>query len=249
MQLYMQKINLKSSDIPIVIYDRQGINTAARLWFILKIFGMNNISILDGGLEKWQSEGLPLETTPIPSVLESNIDPLVEGYDFKQNKKYVKEYKYTCAMSDLLSKPSPQTLSRIIDARPPLRFLGFANEPGDRKSGHMPGSKNLYNKYCMNKDFTYKSKDELLELFDKYELDLNENGNIIHISGIGLSACSNIVAFEIAGYTNNVIYDGGWTDWGEKYVIPEPDVSPKDIMQDAYQERLKKIFGEKYEKL
>lgn len=245
MQLYMQKINLKSLDMPIVIYDRLGTKTAARLWFTLRIFGMNNLSVLDGGLEKWQSEGLPLDTTPIAPIPETILDPLIEGYDFKQSKKYLKEHSYTSAMSDLLSKPSPQTLSRIIDSRPPLRFLGFEDEPGGRKSGHMPGSKNLYYKYCLNQDSTYKSKDELLELFAKYELDLNEDGNIIHLSGIGSSACSNILAFEIAGYKNNVLYDGGWTDWVEKYIIPEPTMSPKDIMQEAYEERMKKIFGNK----
>lgn len=219
MKEYLKNLNVKKDNTLVVIYDRNEAKTAARLWFMLKVFGKSNLAVLDGGIEKWKSLGYQLENTSEHSKKEPENFEINESKNneenfnfFKDNSK-LKDYSYVAAMSDLLSKKNPQTLTRIIDARSPLRFLGIGSEPNPKiPSGNIPGSKNLYNNYCLNNDFTYKSKEELLELFVKYNLDLTDDEKIIHTSGIGNSACANILAMEIAGFTNNILYDGGWAD-------------------------------------
>ena len=235
---YLKELQIKNDNTPTFIYSRLKSQSAARLWYLLKLYGKKNVALLDGGLEKWVSEDYPTDKGP-PSAQES--DPLTESdYNFTSTGKY-KNYPYVSALGDLLSRETPQSLSRIIDARSPLRFLGMSEEPMQGiRSGNIPGSKNLHYTRCFNEDSTYKSRDELLKLFNELNLDLNESGNIIHVSGKGISACSNILAMEIAGYTSNYLYDGSWIEWTQRYNIMEGSISPKSILESAYFKHLEK---------
>lgn len=233
---YMKELELPNDNTPTIIYNKFGSQSAARLWFLLKLYGKQNIAVLDGGFEKWVNETGDIEKGEV--LLEKKKNPESE-YEFK-SKGLVKDYNYVSLISELLSRSPPQSLSRIVDARSPKRFLGLSQEPGGGKSGNIPGSNSLHFSLCLNKDFTYKSKDELLEVFNGLGFSLDQSANVIHVSGKGISACSNILAFELAGYQKNFLYEGTWAEWAEKFVFPEVSNSPKVIMEKAYFSHLKK---------
>lgn len=234
---YMKALNIKKDDTLTVIYDRIQAKSAPKLWFMLKMFGKSNVAVLDGGLEKWEAEGYPTEKG-IPQ--EPRKDQEESGYDYIKDGSRVKDIVYVGAMSQLCSHNPPQTLARIIDARSPSRHLGIVSEPEGVKSGRIPGCKNLFYMYCLNPDFTYKSKQELLELFYNYKLDLSEDGNVIHYSGIGTSACSNILALEIAGEYKNFLYEGSWAEWSSKNTHSDSPVSVKSLIENEYAKHIKK---------
>ena len=143
----------------------------------------------------------------------------------------------------MLSSTVPQTFTKIIDARSPSRYMGIAEEPRpDLIKGNISGSKNLYFKYFMNQDSTFKSKDQILEIIEKFNIKLDSDDNFVHYSGIGLSACNNILAFEIAGISNNSLYDGSWIEWASLFNPIDDRVSVKDIMENQYDNYTKKKF-------
>ena len=257
-QAFNKSLNLlkiEPDDTPIVIFDSAATRTAAKLWFTFKLFNRANVSVLNGGIDKWTNESRELSSNtqdlnpaaPAKDSQSSNNDTQShpDQAKFTKNSKLLKGFEYVSALADMLKEDNPQTLSRLLDGRSALRYVGLAAEPNSAKSGHADGSKNLPHALLLNQDRTVKSRDEVLKILESYNIRLDDEGNIVHFSGFGLSACYNLLILEEAGFTNQFLFDGGWNEWLVKDKPIEMPVSVKGILEEGYEKYLKKKSNKK----
>ena len=193
----LSKLGISDGD-HVVIYDGMGLFSAARAWWLLKLFGFSKVSVLNGGLPKWISEDRFLTSdlkVPVPGNVTS-----------KFQKGFVSDWKQVKFLMNCKSK-------QILDARPSERFKGYSPEPRPGlRSGHIPGSTNICYKNLLNNDCTLKSKGSLLEIFKSKNVDLNSP--IITSCGSGVTAAILYLALFVVGANYLSIYDGSWAEWG-----------------------------------
>ncbi|OYQ24288.1 3-mercaptopyruvate sulfurtransferase [Sandarakinorhabdus cyanobacteriorum] len=182
----------------IVVYDNSPIRSAARVWWMLHLFGAHEVAILDGGFGKWQAEGRPVESGK----------PIVRHRHFTvwADKKLVRD---AAQMTDNLRTKAEQ----VVDARSAARFTGAEADPRPGvRPGHIPGSKNIPYAALFNDDGTYKPAAEIKALFDAAGIDLGKP--LVATCGSGITA--PVLAFGAAlnGKTDVAVYDGSWSEWG-----------------------------------
>ncbi len=139
-----------SNDDQVVVYDDGGVRPAFRVWWTFKTFGHDRVAVLDGGLGKWLVEEKPL-TGDVPEIWAKSFTA-----DFHRENVVCKK--------DLLDNLESSSCE-VLDARGPGRFTGAEEEPRPgMRSGHIPGSRNLYYGSLFNSDGTLKSDAELKNL-------------------------------------------------------------------------------------
>lgn len=181
-----------SNQLKIVAYDSGEGSYAARLWWLLKYVGHEEVYILDGGFKGWQESGLPV----------SNEVPIYSPSTYKielQNDMLATVENVREAVKD-------PTIT-LIDSRASNRYLGL-EEPIDKKAGHIPTA--------INKDWAeafqaghFKTASEQAERFQ----ELSKDVPIIVYCGSGVTATPNYIALKEAGYTNIKLYAGSYSDW------------------------------------
>jgi thiosulfate/3-mercaptopyruvate sulfurtransferase len=186
-------------DDRVVAYDSVGLSSAGRAWWMLRLFGHQDVAILDGGLPKWQAEGRPLENiapSPRSRRFAARFDP-----SLVRNKS---------ALLDNLSSNREQ----VVDARAAGRFDGSAEEswPG-RRRGHIPGSRNLpYDQMTDPQTHQLRTAEQLSRLFRSAGVDLDRP--IVTSCGSGVTACALAFALHLIGHAGAAVYDGSWSEWG-----------------------------------
>lgn len=187
-------INNKSH---IILYCHDGIGTSPRAWWLFKLFGHQNISILNGGLKAWLNVNGE-KSTNIPKVFKSK-------YITKINKKLLAT---NADIIDSLNKNRHQ----VVDARSIERFTGKEEEPRPGlQKGHIPNSINIPFNLFFNNGYFIKDK-EIRDVLDNN--NFNYNKNIISSCGSGVTACVLAFALELIGEKNWQVYDGSWSEWG-----------------------------------
>lgn len=188
----------------IVVYDGLGIFSAARCWWSFKTMGAKSVRILQGGFDRWQAGGHPVDnampTAPIPTLFKPVFDASKVG-DFDTTMGKIKDKD-----------------SLILDARPYKRWLGEAKEPrAGLKSGHMPGS------------FSLPASDlvvdgnllEIAQLETKFsDLKVSPNMHVTTSCGSGVTAAIISLALDSIGHANHSLYDGSWAEWGARDDAP-----------------------------
>lgn len=189
----------------IVVYDTNGIFSAARVWWTFRAMGHRDVAVLNGGLRKWKAEGRPTEDGPPAKRSERHYTPL-------QNTEIIRDLE---DMKALIKKPGAQ----IVDARPAGRFEGRDAEPraGLRK-GHIPGSKNIPSQALLMPDGTFKSAEDLAALFKAANIDVTRP--VVTTCGSGVTASMLALALAVLGQTNAAVYDGSWAEWGGDTSLP-----------------------------
>lgn len=188
----------------IVVYDGSGLFSAARVWWLFKLMGQNDIAVLDGGLPKWKAENRPV-TTERPLIRDRHM--FVTRQD--QMVKDVTQVSHASKLGDFA----------IIDARAGERFRGEAEEPREGiRSGHIPKARNVPFCALLNADKTMKSPTELRAIFEAAGVDLNKPA--ITTCGSGITAAILCLAMERFGKTDHALYDGSWTEWGAFPTVP-----------------------------
>ncbi len=189
----------------IVVYDQQGLYSAARVWWTFRVMGVEDVSVLNGGLPKWKREGLPLENgeprprTPRHFTARRNLDLVRDASDIKA----------------LLKDKSAE----MVDARSAERFAGKAPEPRPGlRSGHIPGAHNLPYAKLLNKDGTLKSPREIERLFEAAGVDLAKP--VVTSCGSGITAGILALALAEIGHRKTAVYDGSWSEWGADQSLP-----------------------------
>ena len=164
----------------VVVYDSQGLYSAARVWWTFRLFGAENVFVLDGGLPKWKAEGRPVETgetkrQPKQFHAEMDIEPVAMLADVRM----------------ALTDRSPQ----IVDARSAERFAGTAPEPRPGlRSGHMPGSFNVPFQNVLESG-RLASRERIEAAFTSAGVDLDKP--IITSCGSGVTAAILTLALEL----------------------------------------------------
>ena len=188
----------------VVVYDGTGLFSAARVWWLFKLMGQNNIAVLDGGLPKWQAEGRPVEDLP-PVIRDRHMT-------VRRQNQMVKDVTQVSAASKLGDY-------EIIDARSPGRFRGEEPEPrAGLRPGHIPGSKNVCFKDLLNADQTMKNPVEIRQIFEAAGVDFNKPA--ITTCGSGVTAAVLSLGLERIGKTDHSLYDGSWSEWGMFPTVP-----------------------------
>ena len=188
----------------VVIYDTKGVQSAARVWWLFKLMGQNDVAVLDGGLPKWQAEGREIEDLP-PVIRDRHMT-------VRRQNHLVKDVTQVSSASKLGDY-------EIIDARAAPRFRGEVAEPREGlRAGHIPGSKNVPFGQLLNEDGTMKAPDALRAEFEAAGVDLTKPA--ITSCGSGVTACILALAMERFGKTDYAVYDGSWTEWGAFPTLP-----------------------------
>ena len=179
----------------VVAYDQGGGAYAARLWWMLRWLGFEDVAVLDGGYAKWAAEGRVVSTDPTeptPAKFEiARVTPTVNA---------------TGVMASI-----PRQGLLILDARAPERFRGEI-EPFDPVAGHIPGARNRPHSQNLNADGTFKEPAFLRAEFGAI-LDGVPHDQVVHSCGSGVTACHNLLAMEIAGLSGTRLYPGSWSEW------------------------------------
>ena len=198
----ISKFGIKNSD-HIIIYDNSDVISSCRIWYNFLYFNHNSnlVSVLNGGLKKWQKENREI-TESVKKFAESN-------YQAKENLNMILNKNQI----DLNIK---NKIYELIDARSKNRFNGLQPEPRkELKSGHIKGSKNIpFTELINNVDNTFKDKQKLIKIFDNLKLDASKD--IAFTCGSGVTACILGLANSTVTGKNPVIYDGSWSEYGLK---------------------------------
>lgn len=182
----------------VVVYDGAGLFSAARVWWLFRLMGQMDIAVLDGGFQKWQAEGRPVEDMP-PVLRDRHMTVTVQNH-------MVKDVTQVAAASKLKDWD-------IVDARSAPRFRGEEPEPREGlRSGHIPGSHNVHYKHLLNDDGTMRPPSELRQIFEASGVDLDKP--VITSCGSGVTAAILSLALERIGHRRHALYDGSWSEWG-----------------------------------
>lgn len=188
-----------SSDDTVVAYDSGSWVAAPRAWWMFMSFGHHDVKVLDGGLQKWTAEGRSVASgvvAPKPGKFHGRLDP-----SFVRSKQ------------QLLGNLETKT-EQLVDARPRPRFEGTVAEPWPgRRSGHIPGSRNVpYAELFDARTGAMKPLDELRKAFTSAGIDLTKP--IVTTCGSGVSALVVTLALYRLGVRGAALYDGSWAEWG-----------------------------------
>lgn len=198
---WLERTGLTPAD-QAVCYDAGSGAMAARLWWMLRWIGHDNVAVLDGGFAKWTKEGRPVAVEiPIFTPLNYPIRPRANwAVDVSQ-----------------VEKGLGRTV--LLDARAPARYRG-EQEPIDPVAGRIPGAKNRFNMDNLSAQGTFKSAEELKKEF-KSVLGSRSPAEVVHYCGSGVAACHNLLAMEIAGLKGGKLYAGSWSEWARDPSRPQ----------------------------
>ena len=190
----------------IIVYDQNGFFASARVWWMLRVMGHNDVKVLNGGLDAWLEAGGEGEDLPPPSV--------ERHFTARVRSDLVKDAAQVHAASE-------DKTHTIIDARGAGRFLGEVPEPREGlPSGHIPGSVNIPSSQFLDEKGQLKSTDQLKPLFDDSEAP------IITTCGSGVSAAVIALALARLGNWDVSVYDGSWTEWASDPARPIAQGAP-----------------------
>ncbi|TCZ66637.1 sulfurtransferase [Roseicella aquatilis] len=192
----------------VVFYDQKGLASAARGWWLMRLFGHHQTAVLDGGLPKWVAEGRPTESgespAPQPATFAADLQAeLLRGIgDVKR----------------IVRQGGGGAL--ILDARAKGRFDGTAPEPRPGlPSGHMPGAANLPYTELLNPDQTMKDPAALHAIFAA--AGVTAERPVVASCGTGVTACILALGLLRAGFPEAAVYDGSWTEWASRPETPK----------------------------
>ena len=183
----------------IICYDAAGLFSAARCWWMFKVFGHDDVAVLDGGLPKWIAEGRTVEDGPPAPA---------------QERHFTSRFRASMVRSLAdVAKGLEAGKIQVTDARSGTRFRGEEAEPRPGvRPGHMPGACNVHYASLIAKDGRLKPHRELESAFTSAGINLSKP--VVTSCGSGVTAGILTLALTELGVKDHALYDGSWTEWG-----------------------------------
>ena len=190
----IESLGISTND-EIVLYDSQGVYSAARVWYMFNIFNKNaKVHVMNGGMIRWETEKYPIDEKPYKA-------PTAQG-SFEVNP----DFSLVCTLDEMKQRVKDYkeglTKRTVIDCRRVCCFTGTCKVPiANVPLGHIPGSVNIpfhymtdpYNNYMMRKP------DELKQIFEKHGVMVHEPEKMIFSCDYGISSCVNLFAMHLLG--------------------------------------------------
>jgi len=189
----------------VIVYDKGGLFSAARAWWTFRVFGHDDVAVLDGGLPKWKAEGHPVEEEPPRRPQERHFTARYQSMMVRDKAEVIAA----------IARGSAQ----MADARSPGRFR--AEEPEPRpglRGGHMPEAHNLPFASLLNADGTMKSPADIAHVFAAAGIDTSKP--VITTCGSGVTAAVLSLGLTIIDARDHALYDGSWSEWGGDPDVP-----------------------------
>jgi len=200
----VQKLGL-GDGVRIVLYDNNRFSASARAWWMFRVFGHEDVVVLDGGLAKWRAEGRPVTDEPVrlgERPFTARPNPLLVR-DLEQIRDNLRGRR-----------------EQVLDARSPGRFAGTEPEPRHGlRSGHIPQSLNLPHTDVIAPDAsTLLPPDALRQRFA--DIGLDPERPVVTTCGSGVTAATLALALHETGRADVAVYDGSWSEWGGRRDTP-----------------------------
>lgn len=220
LQEYIRSLGINKDD-DVILYDRGTIVAACRAWWTFRAFGHDRVAVMDGGIKKWEAEGLELETGEANKPEAGNFEVSVK--------------RHLISTFEDLIKYSREESAQIVDARLPDNFYGKVDEPSfatkegmigmgmpqpsSLKRGHIKGSINLTDEPLFDPDKVdqykvFKDETQLVKVFQDLGIDLNRP--LVATCYLGNFACTLAMAAYLCGKTDVPNYYGSWTEFGQR---------------------------------
>jgi thiosulfate/3-mercaptopyruvate sulfurtransferase len=193
----IQELGINQDSI-IILYDRWGLYSSPRAWWMFKVMGFEQVYVLDGGLPAWKEKHHPIADQYLKTLAKGNGQARFNTAWYADKTYVLTQYEN--------SKAS------IIDARSQARFTASAPEPrAGLRGGHIPQSYNLPFDHVL-KGNRYRSTEELEDLFKTFDATHEQ----IFSCGSGVTASILAFASHLIGNQNIKVYDGSWSEWGQE---------------------------------
>lgn len=190
--------------VRIVCYDNNRFSASARAWWMFRMFGHDDVVVLDGGFGKWRAEGHP--------VNDHAVTPSERHFTARQNNLLYRDL-------DQIRAHVVNPTEQLVDARSAGRFRGEEVEPRPgMRAGHIPHSLNVPHGDLIAPDGTFLPTDVLQRRFA--EAGVDPRRPIATTCGSGVTACTLALALYQLGMPDVAVYDGSWTEWGGRPDTP-----------------------------
>ncbi|MEE6127109.1 sulfurtransferase [Chryseobacterium arthrosphaerae] len=189
-----------SEDSHIIVYDdKNGSNAAARAWWMLKSFGLENVQVLDGGMQSAENNGVDFST----------------GEETFDKPPLIRKDHWALPISSLedVENELQNNSSTVIDVRDAYRYRG-ESEPIDLVAGHIPGAINIPFSENLDENGNFLKPEIIREKYSRL-LENRAEHLIVHC-GSGVTACHTILALNYAGFPIPDLYVGSWSEWSRR---------------------------------
>lgn len=186
--------------VRVVAYDDASGGMAARLWYLLRAHGHDEVAVLDGGIARWQAEGRPLSTD------ETRVEPAVFVARLRPG--------YVVWKAEMVRDHGSRL---VLDARAGERFRG-ESEPIDPRAGHVPGARSApwVDNLTAGAVPVFRSPEELRARY--LALGAGREAPVVYC-GSGVTACHDLLALHLAGFSGS-LYAGSWSEWSCDPALP-----------------------------
>ncbi|KOM42715.1 thiosulfate/3-mercaptopyruvate sulfurtransferase 1, mitochondrial-like [Vigna umbellata] len=209
----------------LVVYDGKGLFSAARVWWMFRVFGHDRVWVLDGGLPRWRASGYDVESSASSdailkaSAASEAIEKVYKGQTVGPLTFETKFRPHLVWNLDQVKRNIEEKTHQHIDARSKPRFDGAVPEPRKGiRSGHVPGSKCIPFGQLLDSSYTLLPANELKKRFEQEGISLDSPA--VTSCGTGVTACILALGLHRLEKFDVAVYDGSWTEWGAQADTP-----------------------------
>jgi thiosulfate/3-mercaptopyruvate sulfurtransferase len=202
-----------SNDTTVVLYGDRNNWYATYTFWLFRMYGHQDLRVLDGGRSKWAAEGRPMvkdvPTYPATSYTATAPDLSIRAF----RDEVLREYVHSPAGKALVDVRSPAEYNGEV-----IAMVNYPQE-GAQRAGHIPGARSIPWAKAANEDGTFKSADELRALYEGEAVTPDKK--VVAYCRIGeRSSHTWFVLTQLLGYPGVKNYDGSWTEWGSLVGVP-----------------------------